>query len=281
MQLARAERSVQKQQQRQQAAGASPRNHATRQPARASKPQRPQVRKRGGRHQRGLPRPTGGRLREEEARQRISAIGRDVRRVGWPSVGRHNATWRRYSAPILFALLVAMLAPLALAGTPCRSGGLAAGATGRRASLAAAPLARRRASRVCAAALPRPAAAAASFSVTPPARDLQLSSLTAVTPLDGCVDARRFSALRCPASQGLVLTPPSPRRSRYADKVAGLRDVFSEYALIKYRVLVEVRWLQVRSTAGRRRRLAPLSSLTPANRRRLCRPSRPSRRFRR
>ena len=27
--------------------------------------------------------------------------------------------------------------------------------------------------------------------------------------------------------------------------MAGLRDVFSEYALIKYRVLVEVRWLQV------------------------------------
>ena len=36
---------------------------------------------------------------------------------------------------------------------------------------------------------------------------------------------------------------------RYGDKVAGLRDLFSEYALIKYRVLVEVRWLQVRSPA--------------------------------
>ena len=48
----------------------------------------------------------------------------------------------------------------------------------------------------------------------------------------------------------LVNARRSPRRaapccSRYADKVAGLRDVFSEYALIKYRVLVEVRWLQV------------------------------------
>jgi adenylosuccinate lyase len=31
--------------------------------------------------------------------------------------------------------------------------------------------------------------------------------------------------------------------------VAGLRDIFSEYALIKYRVLVEVRWLQVRVRA--------------------------------
>lgn len=36
----------------------------------------------------------------------------------------------------------------------------------------------------------------------------------------------------------------APVRSRYASKVSGLRDIFSEYALIKYRVLVEVRWLQ-------------------------------------
>ena len=31
---------------------------------------------------------------------------------------------------------------------------------------------------------------------------------------------------------------------RYADKVGGLRDILSEYGLIRYRVLVEVRWLQ-------------------------------------
>lgn len=31
---------------------------------------------------------------------------------------------------------------------------------------------------------------------------------------------------------------------RYGSKVAGLRDIFSEYGLIKRRVLVEVRWLQ-------------------------------------
>eukprot|EP00898_Chlorokybus_atmophyticus_P002446 jgi/Chlat1/3201/Chrsp22S03489 len=46
---------------------------------------------------------------------------------------------------------------------------------------------------------------------------LSLSSLTAIGPLDG----------------------------RYADKLAGLRGVFSEYALIKYRVMVEVKWLQM------------------------------------
>jgi adenylosuccinate lyase len=31
---------------------------------------------------------------------------------------------------------------------------------------------------------------------------------------------------------------------RYAGKVAGLREIFSEYGLIRRRVLVEVRWLQ-------------------------------------
>ena len=36
----------------------------------------------------------------------------------------------------------------------------------------------------------------------------------------------------------------SPTDGRYADKVAGLRDVLSEFGLIRYRVLVEVRWLQ-------------------------------------
>jgi adenylosuccinate lyase len=36
----------------------------------------------------------------------------------------------------------------------------------------------------------------------------------------------------------------SPTDGRYADKVAGLRDILSEYGLIRYRVLVEVRWLQ-------------------------------------
>ena len=36
----------------------------------------------------------------------------------------------------------------------------------------------------------------------------------------------------------------SPADGRYADKVSGLRDIFSEYGLIRYRVLVEVRWLQ-------------------------------------
>ncbi|CAK9884713.1 MAG: Adenylosuccinate lyase [Candidatus Erwinia impunctatus] len=45
---------------------------------------------------------------------------------------------------------------------------------------------------------------------------MALSSLTAVSPLDG----------------------------RYADKVDPLRDIFSEFGLLKFRVEVEVRWLQ-------------------------------------
>jgi len=45
---------------------------------------------------------------------------------------------------------------------------------------------------------------------------MELSSLTAVSPVDG----------------------------RYGDKVSALRVIFSEYGLLKYRVQVEVRWLQ-------------------------------------
>ena len=45
---------------------------------------------------------------------------------------------------------------------------------------------------------------------------MQLSSLTAVSSVDG----------------------------RYAGRTAGLRDIFSEYGLIRYRVIVEIRWFQ-------------------------------------
>lgn len=40
------------------------------------------------------------------------------------------------------------------------------------------------------------------------------------------------------------LTAISPLDGRYEDKVSALRPIFSEYGLIKYRVLVEIRWLQ-------------------------------------
>jgi len=37
----------------------------------------------------------------------------------------------------------------------------------------------------------------------------------------------------------------SPLDGRYADKVKPLRELFSEYGLIKFRVMVEIRWLQM------------------------------------
>jgi adenylosuccinate lyase len=44
---------------------------------------------------------------------------------------------------------------------------------------------------------------------------MELSSLTAVSPVDG----------------------------RYGSKTVDLRTIFSEYGLIRHRVLVEIRWL--------------------------------------
>ena len=41
-----------------------------------------------------------------------------------------------------------------------------------------------------------------------------------------------------------ALTALSPVDGRYASKTSALREFFSEYGLIKHRVLVEIRWLQ-------------------------------------
>ena len=48
---------------------------------------------------------------------------------------------------------------------------------------------------------------------------------------------------------------------RYADKVNDLRDIFSEYGLIRFRVLVEVRWLQRLADENDIGELGPLSSV--------------------
>ncbi len=61
---------------------------------------------------------------------------------------------------------------------------------------------------------------------------MDLSSLTAVSPIDG----------------------------RYGSKTAALRDVFSEYGLIKRRVLVEVKWLQQLARHPEVTEVAPLSA---------------------
>jgi len=39
----------------------------------------------------------------------------------------------------------------------------------------------------------------------------------------------------------------SPIDGRYSQKTSGLSSIFSEFGLIKYRVLVEVKWLQALS----------------------------------
>ena len=41
-----------------------------------------------------------------------------------------------------------------------------------------------------------------------------------------------------------ALSAISPIDGRYGDKSAELRTIFSEFGLLKYRVIVEVRWLQ-------------------------------------
>ena len=42
----------------------------------------------------------------------------------------------------------------------------------------------------------------------------------------------------------------SPTDGRYADKTKDLRYIFSEFGLIKYRVFIEIRWLQFLSNAS-------------------------------
>jgi len=60
---------------------------------------------------------------------------------------------------------------------------------------------------------------------------MQLSSLTAVSSVDG----------------------------RYAARTAGLREIFSEYGLIRYRVIVEIRWFQALAASMDIPQVSPLS----------------------
>ena len=64
-------------------------------------------------------------------------------------------------------------------------------------------------------------------------QDLPLSALSAVSPIDG----------------------------RYGSKTSQLRDIFSEYGLIRFRVLVEVRWLQQLSQHSQISEVKPFSLL--------------------
>lgn len=53
----------------------------------------------------------------------------------------------------------------------------------------------------------------------------------------------------------------SPTDGRYAGKVDDLRDIFSEYGLMRFRVLVEVRWLQSLADEADIGEVGPLSSV--------------------
>ncbi len=59
--------------------------------------------------------------------------------------------------------------------------------------------------------------------------------------------------------QTTSLTAISPIDGRYADKTADLRPIFSEYGLIRYRVWVEVRWLQALAAHSSIHEVPPLS----------------------
>ena len=53
----------------------------------------------------------------------------------------------------------------------------------------------------------------------------------------------------------------SPTDGRYSEKVNDLRDIFSEYGLMRFRVLVEVRWLQCLSDENDIDEIGPISSV--------------------
>ncbi|MGB5331474.1 MAG: adenylosuccinate lyase [Woeseiaceae bacterium] len=53
----------------------------------------------------------------------------------------------------------------------------------------------------------------------------------------------------------------SPTDGRYSEKVNELRDLFSEYGLIRFRVLVEIRWLQCLADEPAIKEIGPISSV--------------------
>ena len=61
---------------------------------------------------------------------------------------------------------------------------------------------------------------------------MQLTSLSAISPVDG----------------------------RYADKTWQLREICSEYGLIRFRVLVEIRWLEALAACDAIPEVTPLSA---------------------
>jgi adenylosuccinate lyase len=72
-----------------------------------------------------------------------------------------------------------------------------------------------------------------------------------------------------PAGEPTALTALSPLDGRYGDKVAALRALFSEYGLIRHRVLVELRWLAALAAEPGIAELPPFSQKATAELERL------------
>ncbi len=67
-----------------------------------------------------------------------------------------------------------------------------------------------------------------------------------------------------------ALTALSPLDGRYHDKVAALRPYFSEFGLIRYRVLIEVEWFKALSAEPAIAEIAPFSAATTKQLNELC-----------
>jgi adenylosuccinate lyase len=75
----------------------------------------------------------------------------------------------------------------------------------------------------------------------------------------------KFRLFRNPAVMALSpLTALSPLDGRYHSKLAGLRDLFSELALIRHRVRVEIEWLKVLAASPTIKEVPPFSPPTLA-----------------
>ncbi len=82
--------------------------------------------------------------------------------------------------------------------------------------------------------------------------NIELNEMTAVGPLDGCAAMRARD--RAPRSQAALAAHSQVDRPwrlahtcccrRYGKATLPFRKTFSEYGLIRFRVLVECRWLQ-------------------------------------
>ena len=66
-----------------------------------------------------------------------------------------------------------------------------------------------------------------------------------------------------------ALTAISPLDGRYAGQLEVLRNYFSEFGLIRYRVRVEIEWLVALAAHGQLREIGPFSDATVAELRRL------------